>query len=367
MDLGDGPGGVFGDEGFGILGGGGEGGEIGWGADIAEGDADIAEEAPAFDAFDGGIFEEGIESEGIEGEEVAELVGVDEVAGGESDFGGGLGEAVPGASGGAVVAAVDAIADEGPEMDGDGAFEFDGEVGDAEAGIELVRGDDGVGGASGDAAGAFSAAIWEGGIGGERESGEEFGEEEPGTEGGMDEHGGFAVPTDAREGGEVAFEDGAGIDIEALLAAALGEPEIELAELGGEEIVVVVAPGVASDLVRRRGRGVGWRGGEVVDGEDDGCLGTWEDELGVGAAIGVAVEPFHLAGAASGEPVAKFLGVGRGDAWGGAAEGEAEGMGVGDEVGFHGLGGVRARARWASARRMERVRVREREEVSRVK
>jgi hypothetical protein len=57
-----------------------------------------------------------------------------------------LGKTIPGAGLEAIVATVDAVADGGAEFLGDGTFEFDGEVGDATAGIELEWSCDGFSG-----------------------------------------------------------------------------------------------------------------------------------------------------------------------------------------------------------------------------
>ena len=73
-------------------------------------------------------------------------------AGADGGVGGGTGELVPGADGQAVVAAVDARADEGRNSNGDAAFEFNREVGDAAAGVQLIRPGDGPGRAGGQAA-----------------------------------------------------------------------------------------------------------------------------------------------------------------------------------------------------------------------
>ena len=75
--------------------------------------------------------EEGAEGLVVEGEEVAEAMLEDGGAGLEGGDAGGLGEAVPGTGVEAVVAAVDAVAEGAPELEGDGAFAFDGEVGEA--------------------------------------------------------------------------------------------------------------------------------------------------------------------------------------------------------------------------------------------
>ena len=74
---------------------------------------------------------------------------VETVADGEIALTRGPRELVPGTGQLAVVAAVDAITDGAPEFRGDGAFEFDGEIGDAAARVQPVGGDDGAGGAGG--------------------------------------------------------------------------------------------------------------------------------------------------------------------------------------------------------------------------
>jgi hypothetical protein len=61
---------VFGDEGVGVGGGGLESREIVEGTGVAEGDADVAEEGWAFDAFDGAFGEEGAEGLVVEGEKI---------------------------------------------------------------------------------------------------------------------------------------------------------------------------------------------------------------------------------------------------------------------------------------------------------
>lgn len=204
--------------------------------------------------FEGGL---------IEGEEFEEggLVKVVAAVGGHE--GTLLGESIPRASGEAIVAAVDAVAKGGAEFFGDGAFEFDGEVGDAEAGIELEGGDDGLCGASGDATGAGAAAVGFGGVGVQGECGEDFCEEKPVAESAADEVGVFADEAEAGALGEVAFEDGAGVDVGEGVVLGAGELEEVIGELPeglGKGVVVVLIAGVAGDEAGGggcRGRGFG--------------------------------------------------------------------------------------------------------------
>ena len=92
----------------------------------------------------------------------------------------------------------------------------------------------------------------------------------------------------------------------------------------------------------------------VVEGEDDDGFGAGEDEGGIGAALGVAGEPGHVAVLAFGEPLLEEGAVGGGLGGGDAAVVKAEGAGLGDEGGFelcggHGEGGAgvgEGRERW---------------------
>ena len=102
-------------------------------------------------------------------------------AGVELGFLGDFSEAVPRADGEAVVAAVDAVAHQGAEFEGDGAFVLDGEVGDAAPSIHGVGRSDRLGGAGVDAGGALATMVGLRGVGGKVESCEEVGEEEPST------------------------------------------------------------------------------------------------------------------------------------------------------------------------------------------
>lgn len=257
----------------------------------------------------------------------------DGLSGVEAGFAAEFGEFVPGADVEAVVAAVDAVTDEGAEVFGDGAFVLDGEVGNAAWGVDVVGAGDGVGGAGGHAGGAFATVVVLFFVGFEVEGGEEFGEEEPGAEFGVDLDGGFAVPAEAGFGGEVAFEDGAGVGVVALGAAHVLEGGVEVAEFVLDDVVVVIVPGVAGDAVV--GGGV-FLAGKVVEGEGDDGLGAGEDFARVAAAFEVSFEPFHVAGFAVLDPLEVVVGVGRAGGSSDPAVIEAELGGDVADVGFGG-------------------------------
>jgi hypothetical protein len=89
---------------------------------------------------------------------------------------------------------------------------FEGEVADAFGGIEAVGGK-GLGGAGVEAAAAGATVIGDRGIGFEIKGEDEFTDQKPRAVTGVDEEGVFADPAEAGGGGEVTFEDGAGVAV----------------------------------------------------------------------------------------------------------------------------------------------------------
>ena len=86
VDFANGPLGVFGHQGGFVVGGGIKGWEIVLTAGVTEGNADVSQEAVAFDSFDGGLREEGPELLKVESEEVAEAVVKEAGTGVEAGF-----------------------------------------------------------------------------------------------------------------------------------------------------------------------------------------------------------------------------------------------------------------------------------------
>ncbi|MEN9974537.1 MAG: hypothetical protein RLZZ282_543 [Verrucomicrobiota bacterium] len=165
MDSSDSPSGVFGDEGIGVGGGAGKGGQIVLGAGVTKGDADVAEETRALDAFDGRLRKQGAERCVIENEKIAQPILENGVPSVERELTGLICEAVPRAGVQARVAAIDAVADGRAELDGNRAFVFDGEERNTASGVELVRRGDGIGRAGRETARAFPAVVGHGHIG----------------------------------------------------------------------------------------------------------------------------------------------------------------------------------------------------------
>ena len=90
---------------------------------------------------------------------------------------------------------------------------FNGEVGQAAAGVELVGRGDGLGRAGGEAAGATAAMIRLGPVGREFQRGEDFGKEEPVPQAAADEVGVLAGEAEAGAPGEIALQNGPGVHV----------------------------------------------------------------------------------------------------------------------------------------------------------
>lgn len=196
VDFPNGPLGVFGHEGGLVVGGGVEGWKIVLIAGVAEGDADVSQEAVAFDSFDGRLREEGSELLKVESEEVAEAMLKEAGSGVEAGLAGDLGEAVPRAGVEAVVAAVDAVADGATEFKRDAPFVLNGEIGNAALCGQLSWAGDSLGRAGLDTGGAFAAVVARCFVGFELEGGKEFAKEKPSAEFTMDLYRGFSIPAE---------------------------------------------------------------------------------------------------------------------------------------------------------------------------
>ena len=190
---------------------------------------------------------------------------------------------------------------------------LDREVGDAAAGIDVVRRGDGVGGAGVQAAGTLPAVVGFRLVGRDLEVGEDGAEEEPGAEPSMDLHGALPAPAKAGLVGEIALQDRTGIDVAALASADQVDVVPDLAQAGLHDVVVVVVPGIAGDAPwgLPLGRRDGTVARQVVQGEDDHGARPRHHLAGIAAAVRIAGEPGHLAVLPLGDPVAEDIGVRR--------------------------------------------------------
>src|SRR5206468_11833690 len=116
-------------------------------------------EAVAADPLDRRSAEPGAEQRVAEGGELGEWRGHEVGPLAQLGLAAQAGELVPGADGEAVVAAVDAVAEERPQPTRDRALVLDRQVADAAPGVEAVRGREGAGRAGVEAAAAGAAAV----------------------------------------------------------------------------------------------------------------------------------------------------------------------------------------------------------------
>jgi len=147
----------------------------------------------------------------------------------------------------------------------------------------------------------------------------------------VDLDGGFSVPSESGGGGEVALQDGAGIDVVALDAAHVLHGEINVLELIPDEIMVVVVPGVSGDTIV--GAGLIF-GGEIIEGEGNDGPAAGKNFTGIAAAIEVSFQPGHIAGVAFLDPFEVGVGVGSAGGCSDAALIEAQLPGDEPDVGF---------------------------------
>lgn len=319
-------------------------------ADVAEGDADVAEEAAAFGAEDGCAGEFLFEGRGVEVEELEEGWLVKVGAGRGFHERACAREAVPWTGCEAIVAAVNAVADGGAELLGNGALEFDGEVGDATSGVELEGGGDGGGGTGLDASSAGAAAVRFRGVGFEFEGGDDLGEKYPVAELAADEVGVFADEAEAGAHGQIALEERAGIGVPegaGFRAAEMVHEFGELPEGGGEDIVVILVAGVASDEAcsRNAAGGFGFRT-KVTHREGENALRAGKDLARVNAFEGVSLEISHGAVPAFREPLLEGGGVAGRLGSGDAAVIKPKLEGLADDALLHCLGSAWTERNW---------------------
>ena len=157
---------------------------------------------------------------------------------------------VPGTYRQAIVAAIDPIADRRTEFHRYGAFQLNGQIGDAKPRIELKRAGDCPRRAGVQASGAGAAAILFRRVRLEFHGGDDLGEENPVAKPAADEIGVFADETEASALSEVAFEQWPRIHIPK--GARPGGPEpvhrfSQQIQAFAEDFVVVLKASVAGD------------------------------------------------------------------------------------------------------------------------
>ena len=100
----------------------------------------------------------------IPAKQAQQFAAVEAMAGAEIMFSGRCGKTVPWTHQLAVIATIDAVADQRAQLHGDSAAQFDGEVGDTQTGIERVRCNNRLCRAAVDTAATAAAVIVSGGV-----------------------------------------------------------------------------------------------------------------------------------------------------------------------------------------------------------
>src|SRR5206468_8300805 len=160
------------------------------------------------------------------------------------------GEAVPRAGLEAIVAAEDSRAEQWAQFDGDAAVEFDGEVGDTAAGVELERRRNRIGRASRDATGTGAATVFLRRVRLQFQRGEDFRQVKPVAELAADQVGVLADEAQSGPLRQVPFEHWPGVHVPERARARTAEVVDEggqLLERCGEDVVIVGEAGVAGD------------------------------------------------------------------------------------------------------------------------
>ena len=157
-----------------------------------------------------------------------------------------LRELVPGANQLAVVAAINAVAHQRPELQRNGSGVFYGQVGNAAPGIELVRRNDGPRGADIDAGAAGAAVRRHRGAGRQSQVHIDFTEEEHRARLAVEQQRVLAAPALAAAGSQLSLQHRrrVGEGAMAQFFDMRGDPLGEFLQAGAHDLVVIAAPGI---------------------------------------------------------------------------------------------------------------------------
>ncbi len=184
--------------------------------------------------------------------QVEQLGLVKTVAGIEIGQGAALGITIPGADQLAVVASVDAVADQRTQFQGNRPCVFDGQVGNAAPRVELFRAKNGLRRADVDAFAAGAAVGTCGGIYREGQTDEYFSQKKHRSAIALQQQGVFAAPAEPGACRQLHFQHGGGVGEHAHHARGdLGGDVIgQLLQLAPEHLVIVASSGIDGDRGR---------------------------------------------------------------------------------------------------------------------
>ena len=241
----------------------------------------------------------------------------------ERGFGGGRGLYVIWADIETVIAAENTVPQFAAEFIRDriaGTGQFNGEVGNAAAGIDDVRLSDRTRGTGAHAQRTGFTEIDGRLIGIQLHGRENFSQQQPGAEAGRDEIGMFADPAQSGLLRPRFFHDGAGVDVPARvsLRGQLTNARGQLFEPRAHHVMIILSPGIPRDsTMARRFIGLSIRVVILPDGNDGSAAGEYE--LRISAPLGIASHPCHRAAIALPEPLPQSIqkrkggGLGQGD------------------------------------------------------
>src|SRR4051812_36043888 len=216
---------------------------------IPQSDCQIAEPALVTDAPDRRAAQALVELLFRPPEKLDHRGAIETVAHREIGLGARLRETVPRTDELAIVATVDAVADQRPQLLGNRALVLDGEIRDAAPCIELVRRNDGLRWTDVDAAVAGAAVLICRYVGRQRQVGVHLAEEEP-RSGAVQKQRVLAAPADARAGSELDLHHRRRIGEHAVAEGAdlILDAGTELLQPIAQHLVVIAAARIARDV-----------------------------------------------------------------------------------------------------------------------
>ena len=280
---------------------------------VSQADREVPRPALIADSPDRAAFEPSVELRFGPREQRDEIGSVETVANREIRFAGILREPVPRAAELAVVATVDAIADERTQRLGDAARKLDREVRDAAAGIELIRRDDCARRADVDARAAAPAVRRLRCGDRQRQIGVDLAQKEPGTCVAREEQRVLALPANPGLRRQRHFEHRRAVGEDAVAEVSDRSMDAcrEPLELVAQHLVIVAAERVAR--YERLGRiaqdlfAVPRRRGAVVHARGDHSQRARNERAGARPDGAVPCHIIHLAVSSRGEPLEQPL------------------------------------------------------------
>ncbi len=216
--------------------------------------------------------------------------------------------AIPGTGQLAVVTAENPVADQGAKRRGDRPAVFNGEIGDAAAGIEVVGGTDRPGRADIEAP-PTTATQWSLRLAHrQRQIGINFTQEEPGPHVPIEQERVFSHPPQARLECQGLFQHRGTVAEDAITECADGllQPSGQVLQALANQLVIIAPECVAGDVaafgVGQGGPGFLRGGGKMIHAYGNDANGAGDQLRRAAALAAVTVHPVHIPVVAGGQP-----------------------------------------------------------------